>query len=251
VWLPHQARVRSGTTGGGGSFPAVLSLRGGGICWESRWPSAASSPGYHRVPRTGKFLDNKGLLSSWSWRRSGQGQGASSGEGRLVGAILCRALEVALCMARQSKCTSLGLSPLTKPLMPSWVPSLQIYHHVTLGISLTMSSGGINLFRHSMASTARCFLPSQDTQVDLFRDVTFYVYLSLVLIQLVLSCFSDRSPLFSETISDSVSVTTRVPAREASRDVRYSLLSCVKCPGYRSISSIQRQAMSSEGKAKA
>nr|XP_020037160.1 multidrug resistance-associated protein 1 isoform X1 [Castor canadensis] len=43
----------------------------------------------------------------------------------------------------------------------------------------------------------------EDTQVDLFRDVTFYVYLSLVLIQLVLSCFSDRSPLFSETISDS------------------------------------------------
>ncbi|XP_016785006.1 multidrug resistance-associated protein 1 isoform X14 [Pan troglodytes] len=42
----------------------------------------------------------------------------------------------------------------------------------------------------------------EDAQVDLFRDITFYVYFSLLLIQLVLSCFSDRSPLFSETIHD-------------------------------------------------
>ncbi|XP_027626858.1 multidrug resistance-associated protein 1 [Tupaia chinensis] len=42
----------------------------------------------------------------------------------------------------------------------------------------------------------------EGAHVDLFRDVTFYVYCSLVLIQLVLSCFSDRSPLFSETIND-------------------------------------------------
>ncbi|XP_058291031.1 multidrug resistance-associated protein 1-like isoform X3 [Hylobates moloch] len=48
----------------------------------------------------------------------------------------------------------------------------------------------------------------EDAQVDLFRDITFYVYFSLLLIQLVLSCFSDRSPLFSETIHDPVSVTT-------------------------------------------
>uniref|UniRef100_U3CT39 Multidrug resistance-associated protein 1 n=1 Tax=Callithrix jacchus TaxID=9483 RepID=U3CT39_CALJA len=41
-----------------------------------------------------------------------------------------------------------------------------------------------------------------DAQVDLFRDISFYVYFTLVLIQLVLSCFSDRSPLFSETIHD-------------------------------------------------
>ncbi|XP_030780788.1 multidrug resistance-associated protein 1 isoform X2 [Rhinopithecus roxellana] len=44
---------------------------------------------------------------------------------------------------------------------------------------------------------------TMDAQVDLFRDITFYVYFSLVLIELVLSCFSDRSPLFSETIHDS------------------------------------------------
>uniref|UniRef100_G3QNW6 Multidrug resistance-associated protein 1 n=1 Tax=Gorilla gorilla gorilla TaxID=9595 RepID=G3QNW6_GORGO len=42
----------------------------------------------------------------------------------------------------------------------------------------------------------------EDAQVDLFRDITFYVYFSLLLIQLVLSCFSDRSPLFSETVHD-------------------------------------------------
>nr|XP_036847848.1 multidrug resistance-associated protein 1 isoform X4 [Manis javanica] len=42
----------------------------------------------------------------------------------------------------------------------------------------------------------------EDSGVDVFRDVTFYIYFSLVLIQLVLSCFSDQSPLFSETIKD-------------------------------------------------
>ncbi|XP_015416781.1 PREDICTED: multidrug resistance-associated protein 1 [Myotis davidii] len=42
----------------------------------------------------------------------------------------------------------------------------------------------------------------EDANVDVFRDVTFYIYFSLVLVQLVLSCFSDRSPLFSETIND-------------------------------------------------
>lgn len=41
--------------------------------------------------------------------------------------------------------------------------------------------------------------------MDLFRDITFYIYCFLVLVQLVLSCFSDRSPLFSETINDPVS----------------------------------------------
>uniref|UniRef100_A0A8D1SQ16 Multidrug resistance-associated protein 1 n=1 Tax=Sus scrofa TaxID=9823 RepID=A0A8D1SQ16_PIG len=46
-------------------------------------------------------------------------------------------------------------------------------------------------------------LPGQDAVVvDIFRNVTFYIYFALVLIQLVLSCFSDRSPLFSETIHD-------------------------------------------------
>ncbi|XP_017652829.1 multidrug resistance-associated protein 1 [Nannospalax galili] len=42
----------------------------------------------------------------------------------------------------------------------------------------------------------------EDARVDTFRDSTFYVYFCLVLVQLVLSCFSDRPPLFSETIND-------------------------------------------------
>ncbi|XP_057630056.1 multidrug resistance-associated protein 1 isoform X2 [Chionomys nivalis] len=42
----------------------------------------------------------------------------------------------------------------------------------------------------------------EDAQVDMFRDTTFYVYFTLVLVQLVLSCFSDSSPLFSETVHD-------------------------------------------------
>ncbi|XP_053528129.1 multidrug resistance-associated protein 1 isoform X1 [Artibeus jamaicensis] len=42
----------------------------------------------------------------------------------------------------------------------------------------------------------------EDAEVDVFRDVTFYIYFCLVLIQLILSCFSDRSPLFSETVND-------------------------------------------------
>ncbi|XP_063479869.1 multidrug resistance-associated protein 1-like isoform X3 [Symphalangus syndactylus] len=47
----------------------------------------------------------------------------------------------------------------------------------------------------------------EDARVDLFRDITFYVCFSLLLIQLVLSCFSDRSPLFSETIHDPIDST--------------------------------------------
>nr|XP_020137224.1 multidrug resistance-associated protein 1 isoform X3 [Microcebus murinus] len=42
----------------------------------------------------------------------------------------------------------------------------------------------------------------EDARIDAFRDATFYVYAALVLVQLVLSCFSDRAPLFSETIND-------------------------------------------------
>ncbi|XP_033614350.1 multidrug resistance-associated protein 1 isoform X4 [Fukomys damarensis] len=42
----------------------------------------------------------------------------------------------------------------------------------------------------------------ESAKVSLFRDTTFYVYFFLVLIQLVLACFSDRLPLFSESIND-------------------------------------------------
>ena len=55
--------------------------------------------------------------------------------------------------------------------------------------------------------------------MDVFRDVTFYIYFCLVLTQLVLSCFSDRLPLFSETVNDPVSVTTNVFKKEALHSV--------------------------------
>ncbi|XP_053133014.1 multidrug resistance-associated protein 1-like [Hemicordylus capensis] len=41
---------------------------------------------------------------------------------------------------------------------------------------------------------------SPDAEVDVFRYITFYIYFTLVLIQLVLSCFPERPPLFSETV---------------------------------------------------
>ncbi|XP_043350056.1 multidrug resistance-associated protein 1 isoform X3 [Dermochelys coriacea] len=41
-----------------------------------------------------------------------------------------------------------------------------------------------------------------DAEVDVFRYVTFYSYFVLVLIQLILSCFPERPPLFSEAVND-------------------------------------------------
>uniref|UniRef100_A0A8C5R5H5 Multidrug resistance-associated protein 1 n=1 Tax=Leptobrachium leishanense TaxID=445787 RepID=A0A8C5R5H5_9ANUR len=37
---------------------------------------------------------------------------------------------------------------------------------------------------------------------DAFRDATFYIYFALVLVQLILSIFPDRPPLFSERVND-------------------------------------------------
>uniref|UniRef100_A0A674KAE7 Multidrug resistance-associated protein 1 n=1 Tax=Terrapene triunguis TaxID=2587831 RepID=A0A674KAE7_9SAUR len=41
-------------------------------------------------------------------------------------------------------------------------------------------------------------------EVDVFRYITFYSYFVLVLIQLILSCFPERPPLFSETVNDPI-----------------------------------------------
>ncbi|KAH0632063.1 hypothetical protein JD844_020124 [Phrynosoma platyrhinos] len=38
--------------------------------------------------------------------------------------------------------------------------------------------------------------------VDIFRYITFYIYFTLVLTQLILSCFPECPPLFSETVHD-------------------------------------------------
>ncbi|KAG8432956.1 hypothetical protein GDO86_017283 [Hymenochirus boettgeri] len=42
-------------------------------------------------------------------------------------------------------------------------------------------------------------------RIDVFRDTTFYVYFLLVLVELILTAFPDRPPLFSERVSDPVS----------------------------------------------
>ncbi|XP_069066294.1 multidrug resistance-associated protein 1 isoform X1 [Pleurodeles waltl] len=41
-----------------------------------------------------------------------------------------------------------------------------------------------------------------DVDIDVFRYATFFTYFSLVLIQLILACFPDLPPLFSETVHD-------------------------------------------------
>ncbi|KAE8579699.1 hypothetical protein XENTR_v10024156 [Xenopus tropicalis] len=41
-----------------------------------------------------------------------------------------------------------------------------------------------------------------DAQIDVFRDTTFYIYFLLVLVELILSAFPDRPPLFSERVND-------------------------------------------------
>ncbi|XP_063286386.1 multidrug resistance-associated protein 1-like [Pelobates fuscus] len=42
--------------------------------------------------------------------------------------------------------------------------------------------------------------PDDDNTV--FRDATFYTYFALILVQLILACFPDRPPLFSERVND-------------------------------------------------
>ncbi|XP_031462657.1 multidrug resistance-associated protein 1 isoform X1 [Phasianus colchicus] len=41
-----------------------------------------------------------------------------------------------------------------------------------------------------------------DTEVDAFRYVTFCTYFTLLLVQLILSCFPEKPPLFSEAVND-------------------------------------------------
>ncbi|XP_007443149.2 multidrug resistance-associated protein 1 [Python bivittatus] len=41
---------------------------------------------------------------------------------------------------------------------------------------------------------------SRDAEIDIFRSTTFYTYFALVLIQLILSCFPEHPPLFSENV---------------------------------------------------
>uniref|UniRef100_A0AAQ5Y2C9 Multidrug resistance-associated protein 1 n=1 Tax=Amphiprion ocellaris TaxID=80972 RepID=A0AAQ5Y2C9_AMPOC len=46
-------------------------------------------------------------------------------------------------------------------------------------------------------------LQALDQMVSVWRYTTFYIYYALLLVALVLSCFTDRPPLFSQTVKDS------------------------------------------------
>lgn len=45
----------------------------------------------------------------------------------------------------------------------------------------------------------------QGAEIDVFRFATFCVYFALVLLQLILSCFAERPPLFSKAVHVPVS----------------------------------------------
>uniref|UniRef100_A0AAQ6AG73 Multidrug resistance-associated protein 1 n=1 Tax=Amphiprion ocellaris TaxID=80972 RepID=A0AAQ6AG73_AMPOC len=50
-------------------------------------------------------------------------------------------------------------------------------------------------------------LQALDQMVSVWRYTTFYIYYALLLVALVLSCFTDRPPLFSQTVKDSVNLS--------------------------------------------
>lgn len=51
----------------------------------------------------------------------------------------------------------------------------------------------------------------QPSKVVVFRYTTFYIYYTLLLISLFLSCLSDRPPLFSQAVKDPVSFSSQWP----------------------------------------
>ncbi|NXN93457.1 MRP1 protein, partial [Rhinopomastus cyanomelas] len=71
------------------------------------------------------------------------------------------------------------------------------------------SSGVMTIFWVISLSCATVVLRSKiihalnaAAEVDAFRYATFAIYFILVLVQLILSCFAERPPLFSETVND-------------------------------------------------
>lgn len=57
--------------------------------------------------------------------------------------------------------------------------------------------------------------------MDAFRYVTFCIYFVLLLVQLILCCFPERAPLFSETVNDPVSVQTILSAEDRVCNILY------------------------------
>ncbi|KAM4829793.1 multidrug resistance-associated protein 1 isoform 2-T2 [Thomomys bottae] len=104
-----------------------------------------------------------------------------------------------------------------------WLPPVLLVSPTLLGITMLLATFLIQLERRKGVQSSGIMLIfwlvallcalvilrskimaalQEDARVDVFRDSTFYVYCALVLAQLVLACFSDRAPLFSETIND-------------------------------------------------
>uniref|UniRef100_A0A803TNU8 Multidrug resistance-associated protein 1 n=1 Tax=Anolis carolinensis TaxID=28377 RepID=A0A803TNU8_ANOCA len=69
----------------------------------------------------------------------------------------------------------------------------------------------IALLCASVTFRSKILQASDAVSFDVFRCITFFLYFALVLTELVLSCFPERPPLFSETVHDPVS--NRPPLR--------------------------------------
>uniref|UniRef100_A0A803T4G9 Multidrug resistance-associated protein 1 n=1 Tax=Anolis carolinensis TaxID=28377 RepID=A0A803T4G9_ANOCA len=63
----------------------------------------------------------------------------------------------------------------------------------------------IALLCASVTFRSKILQASDAVSFDVFRCITFFLYFALVLTELVLSCFPERPPLFSETVHDPVS----------------------------------------------
>lgn len=50
------------------------------------------------------------------------------------------------------------------------------------------------------------FVIMQDEVEDKLRFTTFYLYFAFVMAELILSCFNEKPPLFSNVVTDPVSV---------------------------------------------
>lgn len=84
-------------------------------------------------------------------------------------------------------------------------------------------------WRTLMTSSPSCPLcvSIQPDTVDVFRFTTFYMYWVLLLVELILACFSDQPPLFSQSVKDPVSEATPTSALHQSAAVPAFELYCV------------------------
>lgn len=60
--------------------------------------------------------------------------------------------------------------------------------------------------RLTRITNEECLASFQPSTICVWRYTTFFVYYTLLLVSLILSCLSDRPPLFSQVVRDSVSL---------------------------------------------